>query len=40
MYVNVSGGATPGRAMANALAEIRPPWQSKVVIIKLHIKIV
>jgi len=32
-----SGGATPWRARANALAEISPPWQSKVVIIKLYI---
>src|SRR6218665_508135 len=34
-----SGGATPGCARANALAEIPPPWQSKVEIIKLYIKI-
>ena len=33
----ISGGATPGRARANA--EIPPPWQTKVVIIKLYIKI-
>ena len=33
------GGATPGRAKANALAEILPPWQSKVVVIKLYTKI-
>jgi len=33
-----SGGATPGRPRANALAEIPPPWlQSKVVIIKLYL---
>ena len=30
-----SGSATPRRAWANALAEIPPPWQSKVVRIKL-----
>jgi len=37
-----SGGATPGRARAIALAEIPPPllppWLSKVVAIKLYIK--
>jgi len=38
-YLELSGGATPGHARANALAEISPPWQSKVVIIKLYIKI-
>jgi len=31
------GSATPGRARANAVAEIPLPWQSKVVIIKLYI---
>ena len=35
----LSGGATSGRARANALAEILPPWQSKVLIIKLYINI-
>ena len=35
-----NGGATPGRAKANALAEIPLAlWQSKVVTIKLYIKI-
>jgi len=38
-----SGGAPPGHARVNALAEIHPhrlpPWQSKVEIIKLYIKI-
>jgi len=35
-----SGGATPGLARANALAEIPPHWQSKVaIIVKLYIKI-
>jgi len=33
------GSVTPGRARANALAEIPLPWQSKVVIIKLNKKI-
>ena len=35
--LGISGGATPERTRANALAEIHPPWQSKVVIIKLYI---
>ena len=39
-----SGGVTPGRTRANVLAEITPPWmtpwQSKVVIIELYIKII
>jgi len=34
-------GQKRGRRLnrANALAEMPPPWQSKVVIIKLYIKI-
>jgi len=39
----ISGGATPRRARANAVAEIPPswlpPWQSKVVKIKFYIEV-
>jgi len=34
-----NGCAIGGRARANALAETNPPWQSKVEIIKVYIKI-
>ena len=43
LRVMVSGDATPEHARANGLAEIPLPWllpwQSKVVIIKLYMKI-
>ena len=37
--MTTSGGATPGRARSNALAEIPLPWLSKFIMVKLLVNI-